>query len=376
MADLGIKAYRFSLAWPRIVPDGKGKPNPKGLDFYLRLLDELQTKGIEPVPTLYHWDLPQSLEDNGGWVNRDTAKYFQDYAAYVFDELKDRVAMWITHNEPWCAAFLGYGFGVHAPGKQDFQQAIAAAHHLLVSHGLAVKAFEDLGSPGRIGITLNLTPQYPASDSSEDRAAVKRGDGFTNRWFLDPVFKGTYPDDIYELWEAAGVAPPVQEDDMAIISRPTDFLGVNYYTRAIVGHGKLPLLEMDTKPPVYPVTKMDWEIYPDGLYRLLMRLHEDYGPIPLYVTENGACFDDTMVQGRVPDQGRTQYLQSHFDAALRAIEQGVPLKGYYVWSLLDNFEWAFGYDRRFGIIHVDFATQKRTWKDSARWYQSFLAGQS
>ncbi len=375
MADIGIKAYRFSIAWPRIFPDGSGRANPEGLDFYSRLLDELQAHGIQPVPTLYHWDLPQVLEDKGGWPHRDTAYYFRDYAAHVFEAFRDRVSMWITHNEPWCASMLGYGFGVHAPGKQDFPAAMAAAHHLLLSHGLAVQAFRGLESTGQIGITLNLTPQYPASDDADDRAAARRADGFSNRWFLDPVFRGAYPQDMLGVLAEVQAAPPIEDDDLRVISAPLDFLGVNYYSRAIVGHGDQPPLHMEMKPPVYPVTKMDWEVYPDGLYRLLMRLHEDYGPIPLYVTENGACYEDTMVSGRVHDQARTQYLQSHFAAALRAIEQGVPLQGYYVWSLLDNFEWAHGYERRFGIVHVDFADQKRTLKDSALWYKKFLGQQ-
>ena len=368
MKELGVDSYRFSIAWPRIYPTGKGQVNQRGLDFYKRLVEELLNSGIEPAATLYHWDLPQALEDQGGWLNRDTARYFQDYAQTMFEQLGDAVKLWITLNEPWCSAYLGYGNGVHAPGKSDPNWYLYAAHHLLLAHGLALQAFTSLNLPGEIGITLNLSPQYPASDSPQDREAARKADGFQNRWYLDPLFNGFYPQDMPEFLSV--VAAKIQPGDFDLISGDLDFLGINYYSRGVVkadGRGGYQAL-----PPAGPVTHMGWEVYPRGLYDLLLRLHEDYGPIPLYITENGAAYPDVLEQGRVHDPERTAYLEQHFAQAARAIEAGVPLKGYYVWSLLDNFEWAFGYERRFGIVYVDFETQERIVKDSGRWYQSFL----
>ena len=368
MKELGVNSYRFSIAWPRIYPTGKGQVNQRGLDFYKRLVEELLNSGIEPAATLYHWDLPQALEDQGGWLNRDTARYFQDYAQTMFEQLGDAVKLWITLNEPWCSAYLGYGNGVHAPGKSDPNWYLYAAHHLLLAHGLALQAFTSLNLPGEIGITLNLSPQYPASDSPQDREAARKADGFQNRWYLDPLFNGFYPQDMPEFLSV--VAAKIQPGDFDLISGDLDFLGINYYSRGVVkadGRGGYQAL-----PPAGPVTHMGWEVYPRGLYDLLLRLHEDYGPIPLYITENGAAYPDVLEQGRVHDPERTAYLEQHFAQAARAIEAGVPLKGYYVWSLLDNFEWAFGYERRFGIVYVDFETQERIVKDSGRWYQSFL----
>lgn len=368
MAELGVDSYRFSIAWPRIYPAGKGELNPKGLDFYKRLVDELLQRGIEPMATLYHWDLPQVLEDKGGWLNRDTAYYFRDYAVTMFEELGDTVKLWITLNEPWCSAYLGYGNGVHAPGKSDLNWYLQAAHILLLAHGLALQAYRELNLPGEIGITLNLSPQYPASPSREDGEACRRADGFLNRWFLDPLFAGFYPQDMPEFLTA--VAPHIQPGDFDLISAPQDFLGINYYSRGIIkAAGKD---GYEALPPAGPVTHMGWEVYPEGLYDLLLRVHRDYGPIPLYITENGAAYPDQLVEGRVADPERTAYLREHFAQAARALEAGVPLKGYYVWSFLDNFEWAFGYERRFGIVYVDFQTQARIIKDSGRWYQSFL----
>lgn len=370
MKELGVDSYRFSIAWPRIYPNGTGQINRKGLDFYKRLVEELLEKGIEPAATLYHWDLPQALEDKGGWLKRDTARYFQDYAAAMFKELGDTVKQWITLNEPWCSAFLGYGNGVHAPGKSDFNSHLHAAHHLLLAHGLALQAYRELNLKSEVGITLNLAPQYPASDSAQDQAAARKADGFQNRWYLDPLFRGFYPQDMPEF--LAAVAPVIQPGDFDLISGTVDFLGINYYSRSVVradGQGGYEAL-----PPQGPVTHMGWEVYPQGLYDLLVRVHEDYGPIPLYITENGAAYPDPVEQGRVHDPERTAYLQQHFAQAAKLIEAGVPLKGFYVWSLLDNFEWAFGYERRFGIVYVDFETQERIIKDSGRWYQSFLKG--
>jgi len=370
MKELGVDSYRFSIAWPRIYPTGKGQVNHRGLDFYKRLVEELLSSGIEPAATLYHWDLPQALEDQGGWLNRDTARHFQDYAATVFGELGDAVRLWITLNEPWCSAYLGYGSGVHAPGKSDLNWYLRAAHHLLLAHGLALQAFRGMNLPGEIGITLNLSPQYPAADSPGDREAARKADGFQNRWYLDPLLKGFYPQDMPEF--LTGVAPAIQLGDFDLISAPLDFLGINYYSRGIVqadGQGGYCAL-----PPRGPVTHMGWEVYPRGLYDLLLRVHQDYGPLPLYITENGAAYPDRVEQGRVHDPERIAYLEQHVAQAAEAIAAGVPLKGYFLWSLLDNFEWSFGYERRFGIVYVDFATQKRIIKDSGLWYQSFLKG--
>ncbi|HUS15149.1 MAG TPA: GH1 family beta-glucosidase [Chloroflexia bacterium] len=373
MRDLGLAAYRFSIAWPRILPDGRGAVNPAGLDFYERLTDGLLEAGIAPYVTLYHWDLPQKLQDEGGWENRDTATAFVEYADHVARRLGDRVAGWITHNEPWVVAFVGNYWGRHAPGKEDMATSIRVAHHLLLSHGLAVPAIRAAVPGARVGITLNLQPDYPASDSRADLAATHRQDLFANRSFLDPIFKGQYPE---ELVVALGEsAPPVEPGDMEIISTPIDFLGVNYYTRAVVEDGPdRPPFHTRVLHPEGEYTTMDWEVYPDGLRVLLERLHRDY-PVPaLYVTENGCAFPDQLeADGTVHDDRRQAYLESHFAAASEAIAAGVPLKGYFVWSLMDNFEWGHGYNQRFGVVYVNFATGDRHVKDSGRWYREFLA---
>lgn len=368
--NLGFDSYRFSIAWPRILPQGSGSVNHKGLDFYKRLVDELLAQGIKPAATLYHWDLPQMLEDQGGWLNRDTAKYFQDYAQIMFRALGDVIDSWITLNEPWCSAYLGYGNGHHAPGRANFAEHFGAAHHLLLAHGLALQAYQQLNLGADIGITLNLIPQYPASSKPEDIDATRQADGLQNRWYLDPVFKGHYPQDLPEFFDH--VTPHLQERDLKLISAPIDFLGINFYSRAIIAADEAG--KPQSQPAQYPVTAMGWEVYPQGLYDLLVRVHRDYGPISLYITENGAAYEDVLDQGRVMDTERTTYLQKHFIQAARAIEAGIPLKGYYVWSLLDNFEWAFGYERRFGIIYVDFETQQRILKDSAQWFKLFKKG--
>lgn len=368
--DLGVDSYRFSIAWPRILPQGSGSVNQKGLDFYKRLVDELLANGIKPAATLYHWDLPQILENHGGWLNRDTAKHFQDYAQIVFESLGDVIDSWITLNEPWCSAYLGYGNGHHAPGRQSFAEHFGAAHHLLLAHGLALQAYKQLNLSAEIGITLNLIPQYPASSKPADIDATRQADGFQNRWYLDPVFKGHYPQDLPEF--LIYVDPYVQEQDLKLISAPIDFLGINFYSRAIIAADQTG--KPQSQPAQYPVTAMGWEVYPQGLYDLLLRVHRDYGPIPLYITENGAAFHDILEQGQVADKERINYLEAHFAQAARAIAAGVPLKGYFLWSLLDNFEWAFGYERRFGIIYVDFETQQRILKDSAKWFKLFKKG--
>jgi beta-glucosidase len=375
MKELGFHAYRFSVAWPRIFAAGTGQLNEKGLDFYDRLVDGLLEAGIQPYATLYHWDLPQALQERGGWANRDTAEAFAHYADVVARTLGDRVAGWITHNEPWCASILSYWLGEHAPGLRE-GPALDAAHHILLSHGLAVPAIRAAAPSASVGITLNFSPAHPASDSPEDVAAAHRHDGFFNRWFADPLFRASYPADMVELYGAHGLAAPVHPGDMETIAAPIDFLGVNYYNRAVIKHDPsgANMLGYTGLRPEGEYTHMDWEVYPDALRELLVRLHRDYAPPALYVTENGAAYPDELAaDGRVHDEARSSFLERHFAAAHAAIAEGAPLKGFFVWSLMDNFEWAWGYSRRFGIVYVDYATQRRTPKDSARYVQDVIA---
>lgn len=377
MHQLGLGAYRFSIAWPRILPEGRGTLNNAGLDFYDRLVDTLLAKGIMPFATLYHWDLPSVLEAAGGWVNRDTAYAFADYAEIVTRRLGDRVTNWITLNEPWCSAYLGYGIGIHAPGKKDRQAAINASHHLLLAHGLSVPRIRAAaGANAQVGISLNVSQIYGADDRPETQRDVKLADAFSNGWFLDPVFRGQYTEHLFEHFALA--EPPIEHDDLAIISTPLDFLGINYYSRQVVrGSATQPLA--DQCQSVSPVpeacyTDMAWEIYPQGLRDFLVRLHQDYSIPSIYVTENGAAFKDHQDDGgEVNDPRRVDYLRGHVASLAEAIEQGVPLRGYFVWSLMDNFEWAEGYSKRFGIIYVDYATQARILKESGYWYSDLLA---
>ncbi|HEV7974948.1 GH1 family beta-glucosidase [Amycolatopsis sp.] len=371
MQKLGLGAYRFSIAWPRIQPDGSGAVEQRGLDFYRRLVDTLLEHGIQPWPTLYHWDLPQALEDAGGWPNRDTAQRFADYAAIVHEALADRVTHWTTLNEPWCSAFLGYATGRHAPGRREPAAAVRAAHHLLLGHGLAAEAMPD----STIGLTLNLTHVSPTSRAEPDLDAARRIDGMQNRLFLDPVLLGEYPADIQADLAGVTAFDHVLPGDLKTVSAPLDFLGINYYSPMLVAGGGAP------RPSAYvgsdrvtqvdggrPRTSIGWEIDDRGLSRLLTRLNRDYPAIPLYVTENGAAFHEP-----VHDDARVSYLKDHLRACASAIAQGVPLKGYFAWSLLDNFEWSYGYAQRFGLVHVDYETQERTLKDSARWYAAVIA---
>lgn len=367
MAELGLDAYRFSIAWPRVQPLGSGPVNQRGLDFYQRLTDELLENNIQPWPTLYHWDLPQALEDAGGWPERDTANRFAEYAAAVHDALSDRITHWTTLNEPWCSAFLGYAIGRHAPGRREPAAAVTAAHHLLLGHGLAAQAMRN----SQVGITLNLTQVYPNSAAETDLDAVRRIDGMQNRVFLDPLLRGAYPEDVLEDVPFDGI----QDGDLNTIAAPLDFLGVNYYFPLIVaGDGPYAESAYVGSPHVIfidggrPRTTMGWEIDERGLLDLLLRLSREYPALPLYITENGAAFDDST-----HDPARVAYLRGHLEACAEAIERGVPLRGYFVWSLLDNFEWAHGFKQRFGIVHVDYATQRRTPKDSARWYADVIA---
>lgn len=370
IAGLGVGAYRFSVSWPRVQPDGQGAFNEAGLAFYDRLVDGLLARGIKPYLTLNHWDLPQALQDQGGWASRDTVHRFVAYARHVAARMGDRVVAITTHNEPWVVAVLGHENGIFAPGIRHRGTAMQVAHHLLLSHGLALQALRADGCRARLGIVLNLSPIGPATDSPEDRAAACLEDGRSVRWYMDPLFKGRYPDDV---WEHLGAdAPQVHEGDLEAIATPMDFLGINYYTRGVVSANGSWSAQTSGKP----LTDMGWEIVPEGLTELLVRLHRDWTLPPLYVMENGAAFRDTPVetaQGlRVPDTDRIDYIASHIAAVGNAIAQGVPMAGYMVWSLMDNFEWASGYVKRFGIVHVDYATLQRTPKDSYHWYRDFL----
>lgn len=374
MEKLSLKAYRFSISWPRIIPEGKGKTNKAGLDFYGRLVDELLEADIEPFVTLYHWDLPQALQKEQGWENRDVVGYFADYVASVARHLKDRVHRWITHNEPWVVSFLGHAFGTHAPGITDFATALQVSHNLLLSHGRATEVLKNLGDENtRVGITLNLHPVYPVSQKEEDVKAAKRCDGYINRWFLDPVFKGAYPPDMWEYYQ--GKVPQIFPGDMSIISRKIDFLGINYYFRWIVkDNSQEKILKFSSsKPNKAEYTSMEWEIYPQGIYEILKRVQDDYSPQAVYITENGAAFPDRLdEEGKVKDDQRINYLKEHLFFAHKAIEEGVRLKGYFVWSLMDNFEWIYGYAKRFGLIYMDYLTQKRIFKESAHWYKRVI----
>lgn len=376
MKSLNLGAYRFSVAWPRILPEGVGTINQAGLDFYDRLVDALLAQEIVPAATLYHWDLPQALSEKGGWVNRDTAEAFADYAEVVARRLGDRVSLWQTHNEPWCVAYLGYGIGEHAPGIRDTSVVSAVAHHLLLSHGLALPRLRaNTSASTQLGITLNFTPAYAGDDLPATRTAVEKAER-ANRWFADPIFKGRYPDG---LFDDLGIAPPpVQTGDMEVISAPIDFLGVNNYTRALfqaTGDGSQSV-QVDPVPGAL-YTEMHWEVYPRGLGDLLVWLQNEYAPEALFVIENGAAFPDTWdgQSDLIADPLRVAYLRDHIQSVGRAIEQGANVKGYFAWSLMDNYEWAFGYSKRFGIVYIDYPSQRRIVKESARWYADFIRSQ-
>jgi beta-glucosidase len=386
IAALGLSAYRFSVSWPRVQPGGRGPENPAGAAFYDRLVDALLARGVRPVVTLYHWDLPQELEDDGGWASRDTAYRFAEYAALVAGRLGDRVELWTTLNEPWCAAFLGYASGVHAPGRTSPADAFAAAHHLLLAHGLGVRAVRAHLSTARTSLVVNLTSMRSASDDPADLDATRRMDGLANRLFLDPVLRGGYPADVRA--DTAGLTDWsfVRPGDLDVIATPIDALGVNYYQPTLVGAGRAPAdpvamaawpgcADVLLHPIPGPVTDMDWPVDATGPREILELLGREYGNPPLFVTENGAAYPDRIApDGGVPDPERVAYLRSHLTAAHQAMAAGVDLRGYFVWSLLDNFEWAEGYGKRFGLVHVDYRTQRRTWKDSAHWYREVIAG--
>jgi beta-glucosidase len=398
MSELGLTSYRFSVAWPRVRPDA-GEVNERGLDFYRRLVDELLAAGIAPWVTLYHWDLPQALEERGGWTSRETAQRFGEYADTVHAALGDRVPFWTTLNEPWCSAFLGYASGEHAPGRAEPHAAVAAAHHLLLGHGLATAAIRARDAQATVGITLNFSP-VQALDPGDpaDLEAARRIDGLQNRLFAEPIFRGGYPSDVAADLEPYGLGECVQDGDLDVISAPLDLLGVNYYQGTVVsGHSDPagteppPLTTAGLprpNPPASPwvgaehvtlrsrggtVTGMDWDVYPEGLTELLTSLTARHPGVPLYVTENGAAYPDAVRDGAVDDPQRLDFIAAHVRAMHDAIEAGVDVRGYFVWSLLDNFEWAWGYGYRFGIVYVDYETQQRIPKASARWYSSLVS---
>ena len=369
IASMGLSAYRFSMAWSRVQPTGAGPWNEAGFAFYERLLDALAARGIAAHLTLYHWDLPQGLQDQGGWLERSTASHFANYAAEVARRFGNRLASIATHNEPWCSANLGYGNGQFAPGVSDARAAIQVSHHLLLSHGLAMTAMRAVGSSAQLGIVLNQWTADPATDSDADVALAAFEYARSVEWFMDPIFKGHYP--ALALQAHGDNAPQVMEGDMAVICQPLDFLGVNYYFRAWCSAATPPV----PAPALLGHTDMGWEIYPQGLTALLLKLHQAYALPPIYITENGMASADVLHHGAVDDVQRIEFVAAHLAALKAAMDQGVNVAGYFLWSLLDNFEWNSGYAKRFGIVHVDYATQQRTPKASARWYRDFVARQ-
>ncbi|MFI2652029.1 GH1 family beta-glucosidase [Micromonospora fulviviridis] len=368
MRDLGLRSYRFSISWPRVQADGSGRPNQRGLDFYRRLVDGLHERGIAPMATLFHWDLPQALQDAGGWENRDTAERFAEYADAVFHALGDRVPVWLTVNEPKTVVQNGYLWGHHAPGRQDPAAAYLVAHHLQLAHGLAVRALRAAHVGGRIGPALNLHPCYPADDTAEAATATRLYDGYENRLYLDSIFKGAYPEDVLaDLGADSRMVRGVRDGDLKIISSPVDLLAVQYYTPIYVtGQGGTVRR--------WPTSEAEWQqIYPEGMYDILTRVTRDYGRVPITITENGLpCPDTLAADGTIDDSARIDFLRDHFAAAHRAIRDGVPLESYHVWSLLDNFEWAEGYEQRWGLVYVDYPTQRRVLKRSAHWYRDVI----
>lgn len=373
IASLGVDAYRFSISWPRVQPLGQGAFNEAGFAFYERLVDGMLARGLKPYLTLNHWDLPAALQAEGGWENRATVQHFVNYACEVARRLGHKVASIATHNEPWVIAVLGHEQGCFAPGKKSRSSALQVTHHLYLAHGLAIRAMRAQGCSTPMGIVLNLSPAEPATDSDADREATRISVGCGMRWYVEPLLSGAYPADMLEHLKPD--LPQIQDGDMAAMCVPMDFLGVNYYTRVKVSAGT----PYDVKAGGLELTDMGWEIYPQGITNLLLELHQAYahqGLPPLIITENGAAFADTVsADGQVHDAPRVRYLQSHFAAVQAAMQQGVRVDGYFVWSLMDNFEWSSGYAKRFGIVRVDYDTQKRTLKDSALWYRDFLRGQ-
>jgi beta-glucosidase len=382
MAELGLQAYRFSIAWSRILPEGRGKPNADGIAWYSRLVDRLLDNDIVPCPTLFHWDLPSALEEIGGFRNRDTASWFSDYAALMADELGDRVKMWSTFNEPWCYAYLGHAAGIHAPGLRDDRAAVTVAHHELLAHGLAVQAMRAERDDLRLGIVINPSPVRSEGRPSASTDSIRRIDGIHNRWWFDGVLKGAYPSDLLD--DFGPLADAVQHGDLEHVAQPIDWIGINYYFDLLVRGldpdddakpvRAYPTVTDVTESPTRPVhTDMGWPITPDGFTELLIGLKDTYPDLPpVYITENGCAYDDPVVNGRCSDPRRVDYLNLHLRAILAAIDVGVDVRGYFQWSLMDNFEWALGYDKRFGLVHVDFDTMQRTPRESAAWYSDVI----
>ncbi len=373
MKELGIEMYRFSVSWPRIFPNGTGKVNEEGLQYYHRFVDALLDQGIEPMCTLYHWDLPQALQDKGGWASRETTDAFADYAELMFNEFNGKIKHWITINEPWCVSFLSNFIGVHAPGNRDLQLATTISHHLLLAHGKAVTRFRELEMEGNIGYAPNLEWNEPYSNKQEDIDACNRGMGWFIEWFFDPVFKGRYPEFMLNWFEKKGVSLTLEDGDLDVISQPIDFVGINYYTGSVGRYKENEeLFDLEKIDIGYDKTDIGWNVYGEGFYKVLSKLKDQYGDVPIYITENGACYNDGVEDGQVKDERRIEYLKQHLTSLSRSIEAGVNIKGYLTWSLLDNFEWAEGYDKRFGLVHVNFRTLERTKKDSYYWYKQTI----
>lgn len=380
MKKLGLKAYRFSISWPRILPRGRGRINHKGIDFYNKLVDGLLAAGITPFATLYHWDLPQALEDEGGWAVRSTAEAFAEYADVISKALGDRVKNWMTLNEPACSAWLGYDIGEHAPGIKDLPKAVKASHHLLLAHGLAVPILRRNSSNSEVGIVLNCNWEVPASNSFMDREAVRQGDGKWVRWFADPVYGRGYPSDVVADFTRQGALPNgmdfVQADDLKTIAASLDFLGINFYNRSVKRAGEEgndPQVVFSKPKTPENWTEMGWEVHPDGLSNVIMRYYSHYQPLKIYITENGASYSTPPdADGNVPDELRTKYYREHIAATHKALQAGAPLAGYFAWSLMDNFEWGFGFSQRFGIVWVNYETQERIIKDSGKWYKNVI----
>ena len=371
MKWMGVKAYRFSVAWPRVIPDGVGRVNEMGLDFYDRLIDSLLEREIAPWLTMYHWDLPEALQLRGGWNNREVVEWFGEYGEVLTSRFGDRVKNWMTLNEPLCSAWLGHLYGDMAPGIKDLQTALNVSHNLLMSHGLACQVIRSNVSEANVGIVINVTPAVPATDSQVDSNAAQLADGFDNRWFLDPVFGRTYPADVID---ALGASPEIHSGDMKLIAQDLDFLGVNFYFRQTVA------ADQNSKPlPIRSVnrenvkkTAMNWEVHPQAFEEILLRISKEYSPKAIYITENGSAWNDEVINGEIIDDERIDYLVRHLDAMRSARSQGAPILGYFAWSFLDNFEWAYGYEKRFGLIYVDYKTQTRTPKKSALFYRQLL----
>lgn len=371
MKWMGVDAYRFSVAWSRVLPNGVGAINNAGLDFYDRIVDGALERGIQPWLTMYHWDLPQALQDRGGWNNREIVGWFEKYADVLTSRLGDRVKDWMTLNEPLCSAWIGHLYGDMAPGIKDLQTALNASHHLLMSHGIASQITRSNVKDAKVGIVINVTPAVPATDSEDDHRAATLADGFDNRWFLNPVFGQPYPADVIE---ALGKSPQIAAGDMTLINQSMDFLGVNFYFRQTISSNPQgsPLPIKNIRRDNVKRTAMDWEVHAPAFEEILTRIHRDYRPREIYITENGSAWNDVMVAGEIDDQERISYLQSHLEAMFAAEKLGAPICGYFAWSFMDNFEWAYGYDKRFGLVYVDYNSQKRTLKKSAHFYRNLL----